>query len=360
MKKIGVLSWPALSTNGGNPYNYILFSKIEQSGHKVIDFVFSLRYVMKFLLPLKYKVFHIHWPTHVLVAENYSKARLKLYMFFSFIHVLKACGVKIVWTVHNLEAHESKFPSLQKKLDTFMYKQVDGFISLNASGLPLIKEKTEKGTSQLFTHTFHPHYRNYYENSVSRGEARAALGIPEDKFVFLFLGQIRAYKNVIGLMKAYRDLKGANAMLLIAGSVHRDVEAELQEQLSITDGVRFVNSFIKDEELQLYFNCSDVVVTPYNKVFNSGSVFLNLSFSKPTIAPDVLAMTELQQVLGSKWIKTYQGVLSAEVLEKCMKEILEEAKSGSSQVLDLSLLEPERIAQETVAFYQSLFKKKLY
>jgi glycosyltransferase involved in cell wall biosynthesis len=359
MKKIGVLSWPALSTNGGNPYNYILFSKIEQSGHKVNDFVFSLKYVIRFLLPLEYKVFHIHWPTHVLVAETYSKARLKLYMFFSFVHVLKAWGVKIVWTVHNLEAHESKFPSLQKKLDSFMYKHVDGFISLNASGLPLIKNKTEKETSQLFAHTFHPHYRNYYENKVDRKEARAALGILEDKFVFLFLGQIRAYKNVIGLIKAYRDLKRENALLLIAGSVHKDVETELREQLSITDGVTFVNSFIKDEELQLYFNCADVVVTPYNKVFNSGSVFLNLSFSKPTIAPDVLAMTELQQVLGSKWIKTYHGVLSAEVLEKSMVDILAEANSNSTQDLDLSRLEPERIAQETVAFYQSLFKNKL-
>ncbi|MCC9138818.1 glycosyltransferase [Pontibacter silvestris] len=235
-----------------------------------------------------------------------------------------------------------------------MYRKVDGFISLNKSGLDLIKKKTDNSGRQKFAHVFHPHYKNYYLNEVSRQKAREELGVPADKFVFLFLGQIRAYKNVTGLIKAFKGLKSDNTLLLIAGNVHEDIEKELKEHLENSEGIIFVDSFVKDEDLQLYFNCADVVVTPYNRIFNSGSAFLNLSFGKPTLAPDLWALAELKQIVGSRWIKTYDGQISAEILEKSMAEIINESKDLSVLHPDISYLDPEAVALETIAFYKSL------
>lgn len=355
MEKIGILAWPAFSTKKGNPYNYILYSNIQSKGYQLYEFDITLKDILKYSL-LQFDVFHIHWPTHLFFENSEFKARLRLKVFFLFIKLIKFCGRKVVWTVHNLEAHESKFPALQKQLDDFLYREVDGFISLNKAGLDLIKKKALNPEEQKFAHIAHPHYEEYYVNAVSRNEARQKLGVPAEQFVFLFLGQIRAYKNVIGLIKAFKDLKSAKATLLIAGSVHQEVEAELRDSLKGAAGVVFSDSFVKDEDLQLYLNCADVVVTPYNKVFNSGSVYLNLSFSKPTLAPDVGALTELKQLVGPRWIKTYQGQISAKALEKSMAEVMSESYAIAAPSPDISYFDPEMVAVETVSFFHSLFE----
>lgn len=354
MKPFGILAWPAFSTKEQNPYNYILYSSIKRQGHQIYEFDIKLRNILKYSFSFKYSIFHIHWPTHIFFGNSEFKARLRLHLFFFFINWIKLFGKKVVWTVHNLEAHECKFPRLQKQLDVFLYRKVDGFISLNKSGLDLIRKKAENKGWQDFAHILHPHYKNYYLNEVSRIEARQKLGVAADQFVFLFLGQIRAYKNVTGLIKAYKNLKGTKTILLIAGNVHQEVEAELKENLKNAEGIVFSSSFVKDEDLQLYFNCADVVVTPYERIFNSGSAFLNLSFNKPTLVPEVDSMAELKQLVGSRWIKTYQGQISAEVLEKNMAEVVSDSASLSASSPDSSHFDPESVALETITFFNSL------
>ncbi|MFD3000750.1 glycosyltransferase [Pontibacter toksunensis] len=224
--------------------------------------------------------------------------------------------------------------------------------------MDLIKKKARDHARQSFSYIAHPHYRKYYRNNVSRQDARNALGVPSDDFVFLFLGQIRGYKNVTGLIKAYKNLKGGKTTLLIAGSVHQDTKAELRQYLKNTDSILFTDSFVKDEELQLYFNCADVVVTPYNKIFNSGSVFLNLSFGKPTLAPDVSALAEIKQLVGPRWLKTYKGQISAEVLEKYMAEVISESSDIAAASPNIDCFDPDTIARETIAFYNVVLEHK--
>ncbi|MBC3539174.1 glycosyltransferase [Rufibacter sediminis] len=354
MEGFGILACPAYSTREGNPYNYILYSNMEKQGYPIYEFDYAIKNSIKFAFSSKYRIFHIHWPSNVIFGNSFFKANLKLNLFFAFIRLIRRFNKKVVWTVHNLEDHEGKFPALQKKLNDFLYSQVDGFISLNGSGLELISKKTGSNGHKKLAHIFHPHYKNYYQNTISRAQAREKLGISPEKFVFLFLGQIRAYKNVTGLIKAFNDLKNSNSLLLVAGNVHEDIKTELEEQLSNSENVLFVNSFVRDEDLQLYFNGADVVVTPYNKIFNSGSALLNLSFNKPTLAPDLWALTELKQLVGSRWIKTYQGQISAEVLEKGMAEILNESDDSTASQPNITRLDPEAISSETIAFYRSL------
>ncbi|WP_165864879.1 glycosyltransferase [Rufibacter latericius] len=327
---------------------------MEKQGYPIYEFDYALKSCVKYALSSKYRIFHIHWPSNVIFGDSLFRANLRLNLFFAFINLIKLFNKKVVWTVHNLEDHEGKFPSLQRKLNDFMFKNVDGFISLNQSGLDLINQKTQKNQAKKLAHIYHPHYKDYYKNETSKVQARQKLGIGSDKFVFLFLGQIRAYKNVIGLIKAYQELKNPNTLLLIAGNVHEDIKEELDHQLKGAEGVLFMDSFVKDEDLQLYFNCADVVVTPYNKIFNSGSALLNLSFGKPTLAPDLWALSELKQLVGSCWIKTYQGQISAQVLEQGMLELKNETEKPGNSQPDISCLDPETISAETIAFYKSL------
>lgn len=350
-KKYGIYAWPAFATKENNPYNYLIYHNVEKLGYPVYEFNFKIKILIKLIFSTRYRILHFHWPRRdILTSRNPVKAWGRIIIFYFFISLVKYFNKKIVWTVHNLEAHENKFPFLQQQITRILYKKVNGFISLNKMGLGMISENV-KSINQKIAYIPHPHFKNYYTDHLTKKEARAKLAIPSEKFVFLFLGLIKPYKNVPALIDAFHLLKAQNKLLLIAGMV-KDAEFSRKIAEDNTDIVLY-NSFVKDDDLQIFFNAADIVVTPYKKVFNSGSVFLNLSFQKSTLAPNIGVFTELKAYFGSSWIKTYDGEISGEILEKTMKEIIED-NNELLKIPNLEEFDPEVISAKTVAFYESL------
>lgn len=355
-KKFVIYSWPASATKDNNPYNYLIYNNIEKSGNSVCEFDLEIKLLLKLIISSQYQILHLHWPRRDLLTSNSRiKSWGRIITFYFFIKIIKFFNKKIVWTVHNLEAHENRFPDLQKLITKILYSNVNGFITMNQMGLELIRKNVKFINQQKIAYIPHPHFKNYYSNQVNREEARRKLKIPSEKFVFLFLGLIKPYKNVPALIDSFNALKAKNKLLLIAGKVSHELQY-LNEILEGTPDINFYNSFIKDDDLQVFFNAADVVVTPYTKVFNSGSAFLNLSFNKPTLAPEIGAFTELKLNFGSHWIKTYNGNLTADILEKTMKEVIEENNELSKP--NLEAFDPETIAAKTVEFYKSLVSSK--
>lgn len=350
-KKYGILAWPAYTNKNSNPYNYLIYNNIEQKGYKIIEFDFNIKNILKYVFSSDFKIFHIHWPTNILTYSTYLQARRRILMFKYFLILIRLLGKKVVWTVHNLNDHEKNHPELQKKLNNLLYKYVDGFISLNKNGLIQVESRATGRKKQQFKYIPHPHYKDYYENYIGKEKARDILGISKDKFVFLFIGQIRRYKNIIGLIDAFKQLKFDNKFLLIAGNVHHEIKEEIYLKLKTTQNVIFNNSFVKDSDLQLYLNSSDLVVTPYSDIFNSGSVFLNMSFNKPTLAPEIGIFPELKAQTGEFLIKLYKGNLSENDLEKAMLHVMEE---NPIEETDLSMFDLQIVAAETTAFYNTI------
>jgi beta-1,4-mannosyltransferase len=353
MRNFGILAWPAYSTRHENPYNYLIYNKIEAKGYPVCEFSGGVKAILKSGFSSKYRIVHLHWPINsVLSVHSRAHAQKRFFAFYLIIRIAKLLKKKIVWTVHNLQEHDSRHPDLQQKLEKILYSYVDGFISLNKQGLEIIKENATNYNKQKFSYIPHPHYKNYYPNQVDREAARKSLNISPEKFVFLFIGQIRMYKNVIGLINAFKNMPDKNILLVIAGKVHKEYEQELKNCLINASNIILYNSFVKDDALQLFLNSADLVVTPYEQIFNSGSVFLNLSFNKPTLAPDLWALSELNHTVGSLWVKTYKGPISAEVLEKSMKEVCKEETVTQLSQPDIDSFDPASIANQTLAFYK--------
>src|SRR6266540_980881 len=75
-----------------------------------------------------------------------------------------------------------------------------------------------------------------------------------------------------------------NLVLIIAGRV-MDVSYLESIKKFINENIILKDHFIKEEELQVYFNAADVVVLPFEKIENSGTVILAMGFKKPVIAP---------------------------------------------------------------------------
>jgi len=348
-----IFAWPAFSSRKLNPYNYILYSAIASYPDVVVvDYIFNPR---NFLTFWKYTsssctVYHMHWPQSVFATPNNIKAFGNFLAFCMMLSLLKLSRKKLVWTVHNLVAHESNLPGARRFLDKLLYSWVDGFISMNQAGIGQIKAKARTRANQHFTYIQHPHYRGYYSNTLSKAQAREKLGIGVDDFVYVFFGQIKTYKNVNGLIQAFKQLKLRNKFLVIAGKASDRMITTLKKKINGSANILFKPFFIKDEEIEVYLNAADIMVTPYLEIFNSGSLFLNLSFNRPTLIPWSPAMEEIKSKVGSQWVITYEGTFSPQDMERaaaCISQVV-------NPVVDLSFFEPSLIAEKTIDFYRSL------
>jgi glycosyltransferase involved in cell wall biosynthesis len=114
--------------------------------------------------------------------------------------------------------------------------------------------------------------------------------------VALFFGLMRPYKGIDILLRAWRDVPGESARLVIAGGARMDLaplEALADER------VRFLPRFVTDPEIPALFRRAQVVVLPYREIEQSGVLFTALAFARATIATRVGGFTEVGERDGA-------------------------------------------------------------
>jgi glycosyltransferase involved in cell wall biosynthesis len=233
----------------------------------------------------KPRIFHILW--------NY-----KFHLFDRTLLMLyyKMLGKRIVLTAHNVNAaardgNESMANRLSLK---FQYRLSDHiFVHTDKMKAELHSDfgVAEKAVSVI------PFGVNNSvpDTDLTSVEAKRRLGVDSKDKVILFFGRMRPYKGLDYLVDAFQQiaLRDKSYRLIIAGEPKKDSERhwrEIQESINrkgIGDRVIQEARFIRDEEAEIYFKAADVLVLPYNQVFQSGVLFLAYSFGLPVIATDV-------------------------------------------------------------------------
>ncbi len=358
MKPLRILAWPAFNTREQNPYAYLLYSHMQAA--EVDEFSIGK------LLTRRYDVWHIHWPEMFLnVEKTAAAAGLKTQAVLSLIDFARSRGTKIVWTVHNLASHERRYPRLEKWFWRAFLRRLDGFITLSESGLQSAREKFTELRNLPGTVVPHGHYRGEYPDD-SREDCRQQLGIPSNAKVVLFFGWIRDYKNVPGLIAAFRGLSDSQAALCIAGRefsksggsrLHTSTRQTSVRQTSVrelTTGDSRIYLHLRhvpNEEVQTFFGAADLVALPYREILNSGTALLALSFNKPVLVPRKGAMAELQALVGSDWVRTYEGELSTGELAGALQWAQKANRSGNAP---LDTLDWNRVAERTLDAYRNV------
>lgn len=338
-----VLAWPI---DPGNPYTASLY---EQMGQRVRVEAFSAGN-----LAHRQDIWHVHWPESLLNIRNAALAAFKLSSFLAMIDFVRLRGGRIVWTVHNLRAHDGLHPSLEAKFYRRFIPRVDGVISMSETGLNLARERFPSLRHLPAAVIPHGHYRDHYPRY--EGNARAELDIPAGARVMLFFGEIRAYKNVDALVRAFRNVKDSNALLMIAG---RPKSAPLSESLAKEaapdNRVRLALQFIEREQVTRLFSAADLVVLPYRHILNSGAALLALSLNRPVLVPDLGSMGDLRDDFGGEWVRTYSGEIGPETLESSLEWAALRRPSICAMPDEYRW---ERIRSQTVCFYKEVLKTR--
>ncbi|WP_158266069.1 glycosyltransferase family 4 protein [Achromobacter sp. MYb9] len=279
-----------------NPYQPMLYASAEKNSLSVLPL---LR--LESLDDIAWQghgIVHLHWLASILQsASTEAEADAAVAGYAQRLGTMRRMGLRIVWTVHNVMPHTTKWVQAERAVRQATADAADLIHVMNRD--------TERLTSAHFRidprkvlHIPHPTYGDWYANVISPKHARQDLGLDPDSFTFLCFGSIQPYKGLLELIDAYDILCRRRAdracTLVIAGQVDNDdYYAALRARVADRMDVRLIPGNVRDQRVQYYFNSCDAVVAPYLETLNSGVAMLAATFRRMVVAPAEGGMAEV-------------------------------------------------------------------
>ncbi|WP_395340294.1 glycosyltransferase [Ningiella sp. W23] len=277
-----------------NPYQRLLYSTFEQkedSGAFPSEIDDAIRALSA--QPDIKVIFHLHWQNVITGAmPSAHEHRIKAKKFLSKLQAFQLMGGVVIWTIHNKLPHDVKFLRAELEFHEALADAVDVILLHDESAFDVVNEQYQIRKEKV-KYIAHGSYSSCYADDISLTEARTRLGIANDNFVYSFIGQLRPYKGIDTLLDAsYHFMHCDNVSALIAGKPvwPYSVGSVLQKTTPFKH-IQVYEEFIPDDELQIYFSASDIIVLPYDEILTSGSIFLALSFGRPIVLPKLPALS---------------------------------------------------------------------
>lgn len=250
------------------------------------------------------------WKPDILIVSYWIP-----FFALSYGFILKRLNksTRIYYLIHNIDFHEKWI--FGKSLTKYAFQKADLLITLSSTVFEdtqelFPKKKTIKG--------FHPVYNCYNYEKYTKATAKDKLKL-SGKEVILFFGYIKRYKGLELLIHSFSEIvaKINNSHLLIVGEVYGDA-SKYYEAISATglnDKITFIERFVKNEEIELYFKAADLLVLPYLQATQSGVVQIANDMELGTVATPVGSLPEL--VLNDK-----TGVISKNLSVQALTEAI--------------------------------------
>jgi beta-1,4-mannosyltransferase len=348
MRALRILASPYLEWPDNNPILALLYEAMEKQNVEVSPF--STRRLWQG----SWDVWHLNWPELLLINQRSRDTTIKLLKFYIKLKIARAKKTKIFWTAHNVQRHERDHPRFERLFWRMFLPNLDGIICLSDIGRKQLSVTHPRARSIPTFIIPHGHYRGAYPDTMSKTEAREALGIPADEFVMAFLGLIRPYKGVVPLIQCFVRARIAKARLLIAGRPIDDaILQEVKTAAAGTPSVKLFLDFVDRSEVQKFLRAADLVVLPYKAILNSGSAMLALSFDRPILAPSLGTLSELPEIVGSDWVRLYESELSPEVMRDAIAWT-KRRQIGPNARAPLEDFNWDRIAEATIHAFKSI------
>lgn len=308
-----------------NPYTTQLAAAV--SKHATVKF-----FSWKDALFSKVDILHVHWPETMVRGKTELARNIRGLAGLLFLLKSDLLGIKIVWTVHNVEPHESG-SRLERLFLRAFKNRVDARFYINESDL-----NTEPGTVIL-----HGHYRDWASFSDPQ--------VPVRLDHIAYFGAIRPYKGVEELIEAASAIEAQGLDIVVAGEpLNEHFAQQIRGRAAKAKNVRLDLGRLSDEGLAKLIQQSKLIVLPYREFYNSGALLLSLSLNRPVLVPQTEATEKLQKEFGESWIRMYAGTLSAADLLAAY----EWSKSVSEGIVDMSARNWDSIGERTIRAYQAI------
>lgn len=288
-----------------NPYVQLLQSEVVARGYELAGRPDFFDAMVELTSPERRGVIHVQWPSPVTEwAESSQDATRRVTLFLDALFSAKQWGRKIIFTLHNVLPHDTRFEGQAVRLHEGLVRHADVIHTISPHTAELAAEKYEVPAEKV-VEIPHSSYDGIYGPALAQDEARAKLGARPDSTGVLFFGWIRPYKGIEHLVAASRIASehGADIEVLLAGRPQGHVEHLLDE---LEQGPATVTSHLKrvlPEDVPVWFGAADVLVLPYRAILNSGNMFLAATYGVPVILPDEPHL--VAEFGGEEWIRFF-------------------------------------------------------
>jgi beta-1,4-mannosyltransferase len=280
-------------TAEGHDYNTCFHAALRRSGLEVHEAKWSGRWLRTNVR--SGDVISLDWPSFLYyVPESRLKTWANLLRFLIFMLALRLRGAKIVWTAHNLYPHDGGRAELAHRVGRYIVVKLASFVAVHGQGSAArVGEEFGVAPSKLLL-LEHGNWVGFHVNTVTRQFARARLGMPQEAFIFLFIGICKPYKNLESLVRSHAAMQDDSLLWIVGQFQSKAYYAQVaQAALAAADRSTIRNEFVAPHDLQLYLNACDAVVLAYQEILTSGAAMLALSFGRPVVAPRLGTLEEL-------------------------------------------------------------------
>lgn len=342
--QLTVLAFPGLNQRKYGSYSWLLYQGMASRKIRIVDF--NKRLWLSLLFE-RVDIFHVHWPESIYQRLSSPAAAASAVIFIAFSLLLKLRGTKIVWTVHNLHAHDSRSAIVDQYFYRIWTRIIDGLIFLSQSSISIAETLYPQLITKKRIVTPHGHFRDIVYLMPKPG-----ISDQFTLFNLVYVGRIRKYKGLEILLQEFSRVDLKEVRLRVTGLCEdKSLEMELIDFACRDSRIELNFKYIEEKSFPILLEEADLVVVPYSNILNSGSALLALSCNRPCLMPKMGSLTELQTLVGTDWLELYEGPLTAEILTTAIGN---RKSKKLSLPLDLKVFDWHPIRESTLEFFRSI------
>ncbi len=199
---------------------------------------------------------------------------------------LKKSAVQLA-VMHNVQI-EQPLEGIKKLAMSLMIKQLDGFISMSNKVTEEIKALNKKNRPIVFSP--HPIY-DLFGKGTEKKLALLQLGLNPNYEYVLFFGAIKESKGLDLLIEAFADerVRQLPVKLLVVGDFNNNKEfyTDIMYENRLKNNIIFVDEYVPNHVVSLYFSACSIVGQPYREVNQSGILQVAYHFDKPILITNI-------------------------------------------------------------------------
>lgn len=206
---------------------------------------------------------------------------------------------KVVLTVHNVLPHKRTWYN-KRGLES-IYRNVERLVVHTVANASELQSRFGIAADRI---SVIPHGVEI-PSVADRQTARKKLGLPGDRPILLFFGQIRAGKGLDVLLQALHIVKQdhPDVMLLVVGHLPVGEVFSPYQNLITSHGLdEFVEcrlGYVPSDDVSMYFSAADISVLPYTSFASqSGVLMQSIAHGCPVVVSSMGGMAEVVQGSG--------------------------------------------------------------
>lgn len=129
----------------------------------------------------------------------------------------------------------------------------------------------------------------------------------------------------------------------------------IEKEMKSNDRILLFPNYIPNDQIQYFINAADLIVLPFKKINNSGSLILALGFNKCVLAPSFPQIVELKEKYAKDLLITYNGNLDVKKLDLALKQSL---NTSPKELPDFEDLEPNNVSKRFIELIYQMKESK--